>query len=168
MPSIVKGAFVLVFALAGVACGGDDSTGGGAGGTGQSAGSMTPGAGGSGGTSSAGGSSSAGSMMPGGAAGTSGGAGGMTPGTDGGTMCSVMNQNACDTCVFAKCCPAYDACNKDDDCMLGMGNLAECVANDAAMVGQCYDDFATTNDMASSLRMCVKMSCDAACTTVTP
>ncbi len=135
------------------------------------AGSMTQGTGGSGGTSSAGSGGSnaaAGSAMAGGSAGTSVGSGGMMGSADGGSMCSVRDPNACDTCVFGKCCDAYAACVMNDDCLNAVGNLAECVATDPTMVTQCYDDFATTNAMASSLRMCVKTSCDMPCTTMTP
>jgi hypothetical protein len=161
--------FVLALALAGAACGGDDSTGGGAGSTGQTGGTMsqTGGAGGTSSTGGAAGTSTAGSTMAGGAAGASVGAGG-TNGTDAGSKCTVMNQNMCDTCVFAKCCDAYGACNDDPDCMNAIGNLAECVATDSTMVTQCYDDFATTNDMSSALRMCVKTNCDVPCTKATP
>jgi hypothetical protein len=165
-----RGSLVLAFVVAGVACGGDDSTGGGAG-TGQAAGSASQSSGGSGGTSNAGGSggsNSAGSTMAGGAAGTSVGSGGTSVSSDGGSKCSVRDPNACDTCVFGKCCDAYAACVMNDDCLNAVGNLAECVANDPSMVTQCYDDFSTTNDMASGLRMCVKTNCDMPCTTVTP
>jgi hypothetical protein len=164
--------FILAFVLAGVACGGDDSTGGGAGSTGQTGGTMTQSSGGSGGTSStagAGGSSAAGSTMAGGTGGTSAGSGGTAGGAGAGSKCSVMNPNGCNVCVFAKCCDAYDACNNhNDDCATGMGHLAECVATDPSMVTQCYDDFATTNDAASALRTCVKMNCDTPCMTETP
>jgi hypothetical protein len=161
----------LAFVLAGVACGGDDSTGGGAGTTSQAAGNMTQGSGGSGGTSNGGGasgSSAAGAAMAGGASGAAVGSGGASSGTDGGSMCTVMNPNACDACVFTKCCNAYADCIANDDCLNGIGNLAECVANDPGMVTQCYDDFATTNAMAGALKTCVKTNCDAPCTTVTP
>jgi hypothetical protein len=79
-----------------------------------------------------------------------------------------MNPNACDMCVFAKCCDAYGACNSDDDCSTGLGHLAECVAADPSMSTQCYDDFASTNAFAVALRMCVNTSCMAPCMTVTP
>lgn len=163
-------AFFLAFALAGAACGGDDSAGGGAGSTGT-AGAMSPTSGGSGGTPSAGGAGGGGpggSAMAGGAAGAAVGSGGMNGGTDGGSKCTVLNQNMCDTCVFAKCCDAYAACSMDDDCLNAIGNLAECVHNDPTMATQCYDDFGTTNAVATALGACVKMSCDADCKTVTP
>jgi hypothetical protein len=165
--------FLVAVVLACVACGGDDTTTGGAGSTGQTGGTMTQGSGGSGGTSSAGGASGsgmAGSATAGGAAGTSasGGSGGTSGATDGGAKCSVLNPNACDTCVFTKCCDAYNTCALNDDCLNGMGQLAECVANDPSMSTQCYDDFATNYSMGVALRTCVQTNCNAPCMTVTP
>ena len=167
-----RGCFVLVFVVVGIGCGGDDSAAGGAG-SGQTAGSMTQSSGGSSGATSAGGAgggNAAGSATAGGSAGAPAGSGGTNSGTDGGSMCTVMNPNGCDTCVFAKCCSAYDTCsNKDDDCGTAIGHLAECVAAaDPGMTAACYDDFATTNDAAGALRTCIKTNCDAPCTTETP
>jgi hypothetical protein len=170
---MLRASFVLALAATIGACGGDDSTSGGSAGTGaQAAGTMSQGSGGSGGGSSGGaaGTSAAGSSMTGGAAGTSARSAGSSGSSaaDGGPTCTVLNPNMCDTCVFAKCCEAYAACELDDDCQNAVGNLAECVANDPSMASQCYDDFASTNDKASTLRACVKSSCDALCTSMTP
>src|SRR5262249_24378718 len=103
-----------------------------------------------------------------GGAGTMNGSGGASSGTDGGPKCTVGSPNGCDKCVFMKCCDAYAACALDDECLTGIGQLAECVATDPSMSAQCYNDFATNYMLGAPLRMCVKTNCDAPCTTETP